>query len=131
MKKYTKCVNKKYPTKIEQEKYIIKCFKISKIIFYFIIAIINIFSWYYASCFCAVYQKTQYQLFFDILLERLMNFINCILACLINLIIKCIVIKGNYSKIKKYLLKIFNIEIVSFIIEKLIEFCIIKLIIKK
>ena len=57
-----------------------------------------------------------------------MTLINCFLACIFNIIIKLIVIKGNYSKIKKYILKIFNIEIVNFVIEKVIEFFIIKLI---
>ena len=57
-----------------------------------------------------------------------MILINCFLACIFNIIIKLIVIKGNYSKIKKCTLKIFNIELVNFVIEKVIEFFIIKLI---
>ena len=126
--KNTKNVDKGCPNKEEQAKSIIKSFKIRKIIFYVLIVLINIFSWYYASCFCAVYRATQKHLFIDFIVGRLIILINCLIACLINIIIKVIVIKGNYSKIKKYILKIFNSEIFNFIIEKVIEFFIIKLI---
>ena len=56
----------------------------NRIIFYIIIIILNIFSWYYASCFCAVYKKTQKHIFFDFLYGIPINLISCLLACIIN-----------------------------------------------
>ena len=97
----------------------------NRIIFYIIIIILNIFSWYYASCFVAVYKKTQKHIFFDFLYGIPMNIGSCLLICLINLIIRILIIKGNYNCLKKYFFKIINHWIFSFIIELLIQLIII------
>ena len=97
----------------------------NRIIFYIIIIILNIFSWYYASCFAAVYKKTQKHIFFDFLYGIPMNIGSCLLICLINLIIRILIINGNYNCFKKYFFKIINYRIISFIIELLIQLIII------
>ena len=114
--------------KIELWNKIRKSFLINRIIFYIIIIILNIFNWYYASCFCAVYKKTQKHIFFDFLYGIPINLISCLLACIINIILRILIIKGNYSCFRKYFFTIINYSLISFIIEKLIEFVIIKLI---
>ena len=114
--------------KIELGNKIRKSFLINRIIFYIIIIILNIFNWYYASCFCAVYKKTQKHIFFDFLYGIPINLISCLLACIINIILRILIIKGNYSCFRKYFFTIINYSLISFIIEKLIEFVIIKLI---
>ena len=61
--------------------------RISWIIFYFISIFISLISWYYISCFCAVYKKTQKYLLFDFLVGRFLNLVSCLISCLINLLI--------------------------------------------
>ena len=107
--------------KDEKGRSIKKSFKIRKIIFYIINIILNIFGWYFISCFFAVYHNTQKFLFFDFLLTIPTNIISCLLYCLLYLCLH-ILIKGDYSNKKKIILKFFKFPVVSFIIEIAIEF---------
>ena len=59
-----------------------------RISFYFITLIINIFGWYYISCFCAVYKNTQKYILLDFLYAIAFNFISSIFSCLIKASIK-------------------------------------------
>jgi len=98
-----------------------KSFKHRRIFVYIINIVLNIFGWYFISCFCAVYHITQKFLLIDFLISIPMNIISCVLNCLLFLILHILIIKGGYSNIKKYLLKAFKFPIISFIIEIGIE----------
>ena len=111
-------------SKIEQN------FRCKRIIFYFIILSLNIFNWYYISCFSSIYKITQKHIFKDLLYSIPKNFIKCLIITFICFIIKIFDIRGGYSYIKKYITQIFNYYFAKFIIEEIIEFSIF-LIIKK
>ena len=134
---------------------IFKSFLRNKIIFYILIIILNIFSWYYVSCFFAIYKKTQKHLFLNFIYGIPINLMSRLTACLINIIIKFIIIKEIYKYdcccrdkccrccsdkcccccpdkcccCDKPFLGIINFNFTSFIIEKIIEFIIIIIII--
>ena len=132
-----------------------KSFLRNRIIFYIFIIILNIFSWYYVSCFFAIYKKTQKHLFLNFIYGILNNLISCSLTCLINIILKFIIIKEIYRCCcccrdnccccrnkccccydkccccDKQILGIINFNSTSFIIEKIIEFIIIIIILTK
>ena len=97
-----------------------KC-KRKRIIFYIIILSLNLFNWYYISCFCSIYKITQKHIFKDLLYSIPKNIIKCLIITIICFIIKICDIKGNYSCIKKYITKIFNHDIPKFIVEEIIE----------
>ena len=99
-------------------------FRCKSIIFYIIILSLNLFNWYYISCFCSIYKITQKHIFKDLLYSIPKNIIKCLIITIICFCIKIFDIKGSYSYIKKYLTKIFNHEIPKFIIEEIIEFSI-------
>ena len=91
------------------------------IIFYIIIIILNFFSWYYASCFCSVYKKTQKFLMLDYALGILLSLLSCLLTSLFYLVFKIMIIQGEYSNLKKYIYKFFHTYITFFMVEKIIE----------
>ena len=99
-----------------------KSFQYRRIIFYIINIILNIFGWYFISCFCAVYHNTQKFLFFDFLSSIPMNIISCLLYCLLYLTLHILIIKVDDSRIIKIIYKICKFLIISFIIEMVIEF---------
>ena len=105
-----------------------KSFRFNRIFFYIIVLIINIFGLYYISCFCAVYPHTQKHLLLDFISAIPMNLISCAIICFLNLILKVILIKVDYIKCTNYLYCFFNHFIVCFLIEKIIEYLLIKLI---
>ena len=109
-------------TKDEKGRNIRNSFNFRKIFFYIINIILNLFGWYFISCFCAVYHNTQKSLLKDFLISIPLNFISCLLFCLVYLILQIFIIKGGYSRIKKIILKIFKNPFISFIIELGIEF---------
>jgi len=109
-------------TKDEKGRNIKNSFNFRKIFFYIINIILNLFGWYFISCFCAVYHNTQKSLLKDFLISIPLNFISCLLFCLVYLILQIFIIKGGYSRIKKIILKIFKNPFISFIIELGIEF---------
>ena len=67
-------INKK---KIIMENKIIKNIGKKRIIFYIISIILNIISWYYVSCFCAVYINTQKHILYDFLYGIPMSIGSC------------------------------------------------------
>ena len=77
-----------------------------RITFYIIILIVNLFGWYYISCFCVVYKNTQKFILLDFLFAILFNLITNIFYCLIKVSIKFILIKSKYGKINKIIFKI-------------------------
>ena len=114
--------------KKEQANIIKKSFKQNLYIFYTIIILINIFSWYYISCFSAVYKITQKYLFIDFLYNRSIDLINCLVSSLFYFIIMITIIRGNYSFCKKFIKKIVDNDFAKFFIEVLIGGIIIEII---
>ena len=75
----------------------------------------NLFSWYYISCFFAVYLNTQKAILFDVLREFGLNIISCILLSFIYAFIKINFIKccqvntsNNCERIKYHIMKVIN-----------------------
>ena len=108
-------------------------FRRRSIVFYFIILIFNIFGWYYASCFSAVFKNTQKHLLKDLLYSIPFNLNVCILISLIKLFIqlfkrneKCTFMKYTDNAIVKYII----IIPILFIIEAIIGYYIIYLVSK-
>ena len=104
-----------------------KSFKWRRIIFYIIIIILGLFSWYYASCFCAIYKKTQKHLYLDFLFSIPMSLGSCFISCFFILLTKLLIKAGEYSCIKKWIGKIFGYEFISLIIEIIIELFIVNI----
>jgi hypothetical protein len=119
--------SEKVSSKDEIIEKIKKSFKWRRIIFYIIIIILGLFSWYYASCFCAIYNKTQKHLYLDFLFSIPMSFGSCFISCFFILLIKLLIKTGEYSCIKKWVGKIFGYEIISLIIEIIIELFIVNI----
>ena len=82
------------------------CFKIKVFIFCIIMIFINVFAFYYASCFSTIYKNTQLHILKDFLIGQLTSLILCLILCFINSTIKIIFLKCRYGKCKK---KLFNI----------------------
>ena len=101
-KKKKKNSRKIKSTKNEIAKNIKKSIKKRIIIFNIRIIILNLFSLYYASCFGALYNKTQKYLFIDFLLSIPMGLASCLISCLFYLLIKLIIKNGDYSCISNY-----------------------------
>ena len=97
-----------------------KNFKIYFVIFCIII-IINIFAFYYASCFFTIYKSTQIHILKDFLNGQLTSLIFCLFSCLIYSIIKKILSKSIYGKHKKRLFYILKKFPIFFDIEILLE----------
>ena len=100
------------------------------VIFNIFCFIFNIFGWYYAACFCAVYKKAQKHIFYDFIYEILANIIICVIISLLRLIVQFIKLKVQCSKMKIMDNKIikFVIFIIIFFIQMVIEYYIIKLV---
>ena len=107
--------------------YIKNRFRHWSIVFYCIIIIINIFGWYYAFCFSAVFKNTQKHLLKDLFYSIIFNGIICCLISIIKLFIqllkqnkRCIFMKYTDLKVIKCIIEIF-----LFIIEMIMEYFII------
>ena len=96
-------------------------FRNRRIIFYSIIIPLNLFSWYYISCFCSVYEITQKYLLYDFLYGIPINFIKCFVFTIIYFLIKIFIIKGKYSNIKRGIIKICDNNYIKIAIEEIIE----------
>ena len=92
-----------------------------RISFYIIILIINIFGWYYISCFCVVYKNTQKYILLDFLYAILFNLISSIISCFIKASIKFIFIKSEYGKIKGIIFNILKSDYIYFLFEFILE----------
>jgi len=135
--------SEKTKEKEEMARNIEKRFKRNRIIFYFIILYFQLFSWYFISCFCALYKKTQKQLGKDIRLGMLVNLISSLFISFYILIIRIMIIRGSFcnkifnckkclknSKFLKSMLKYINEEIIIYAIQKTIELLLVYYIIK-
>ena len=96
-------------------------FRSRRIFFYIIIFSLNIFGWYYISCFCSVYENTQKHLFKDFLFSIPFNFIICFIISNIFFIIKIFIIKGKYHRAKKRIISLINNDFFKFVFEEVIE----------
>ena len=97
--------NKK-ETKEEIAKNIKKSFRKRRIIFYIIILIFKLFSWYFISCFCALYKNTQKSLAKDIfVLEMGIDLISSLFISFYSLIIRIFIIRISFFN---GCIKIFN-----------------------
>ena len=72
----------------------------------------DFFSWYYISCFFAVYLKTQKAIFIDVLHEFILNIISFLLLSIIYTIIKIIFIKTSCNR-KSYNWRCFILYIMN------------------
>ena len=107
--------------KRKQIKKIRKTFKRNRIIFYIISLIIQIFSWYFISCFFAVYINTQIYLLIDFLIGLSLSLLNLLFRSLLIVIFKSCAIKSNYKKFLHFIFKIINNNFINFLFECLIE----------
>ena len=98
-----------------------KNFKIYFVIFRIIIILINMFAFYYASCFFTIYKSTQIHILKDFLIGQLTSLIFCLFSCFINSIIKIIFLKFKYGKCKKKLYNILKHWSILFILEIILE----------
>jgi hypothetical protein len=98
--------------------------------------IFDIFSWYYISCFFAVYLKTQEAIVLDFLREFLLSIISILVLSVIYSLIKKSIIKYNCNnktceKIKYGVILLMNqfwfVNIFSFILQLIISFMAVKL----
>ena len=92
-----------------------------RISFYIIILIINIFGWYYISCFCVVYKNTQKYILLDFLYAILFNLISSISSYFIKVPIKFIFIKSKYGKGKRIIFNILKSDYIYFLFEIILE----------
>jgi hypothetical protein len=96
-------------------------FRRRRIFFYIIIFLLNIFGWYYISCFCSVYENTQKHLFKDFLFSIPFNFIICLITSSVFFIIKIFIIKGKYHRAKKWIISLINNDFFKFVFGEVIE----------
>ena len=96
--------NEKKGEKEEISKSIEKSFRRNRIKFYIFILIFQLFSWYFISCFCALYKNTQKHLGTDILIGRGIDFISSLLISFYILIIRIFIIRSSFCNcfIKKF-----------------------------
>ena len=134
-------------TKEEMARKIKKSFRRNRIIFYIIILIFQLFSWYFISSFCALYKKTQKHLGMDIGIGIGIDLISSLFISFYILIIRIIIIRSsccNYSikifytnkclknnKLLKKILSYINEEVITYIFQKIIELLIAYYIINK
>lgn len=97
-------------------------FKIKRIFFYIITLLLNIFSWYYISCFFSVFYNTQKHLLIDFGINFLMNVIILLIKGIFYCFLKLLSQKLTFLEI---VLKILDNKIVIFIFEVLFEIIII------
>ena len=102
-----------------------KCDKILSIkvrySFYIIILIINIFAYYYVTCFCIVYKSTQKQIIFDFLYGILLNLIFTIISCIVKTTIKMTFLKSEYNKCNKPIFNLLKSDWLYFSFEIILE----------
>ena len=127
-----------------------KRFRRNRIIFYFIILIFKLFSWYFISCFCALYKSTQKHLGIDFVLGLGNDLITSFFTSIYFLIIRIFIIKSSFCncyirtfysfkslKINKFLKEILNFmkenaeKLVIYAFQKTIELLIALYIIDK
>ena len=83
-------------TKEEMARNIEKSFRKRRIIFYVIILIFKLFSWYFISCFCALYKNTQKSLAKDIFVLGMgIDLISSLFISFYSLIIRIFIIKSS------------------------------------
>ena len=80
-------------------------FRRNRIIFYVIILIFQLFSWYFISCFCALYKKTQKHLGMDIGFGIGIDLISSLFISFYILIIRIIIIRSRFCN---FCIKIYN-----------------------
>ena len=80
---------------IEESQKIIKCLIIKFILFFILAFIFLILFWYYLSCFCAVYQNTQYYLIKDTLMSYGLSLIYPFILNLIPGLLRIPSLKNN------------------------------------
>ena len=97
-----------------------KRFKINCIIFYIISILLEIFCWYYISCFFGVYQNTKNHLLKDFLYGRLLNLIISIFKSVL-LSLRKIILKNNIPQFFRSILKFTKNKIFIIIIEICLE----------
>jgi hypothetical protein len=114
--------------KEKQAEKIEKSFRCKRIFFYILTILIDLFSFYYITCFCTIYENTQKYLFLDFLIDIPINLSNCLIYCFIHLIIKMLIIKGEFSIIKNMILIILGNEFFNFLLEIRIELLLIPII---
>ena len=109
--------------KEEQVKKIKKSFRRNRIIFYLISFLIQIFSWYFISCFFAVYVNTQIYLLIDFLIGLSLSLGNLVIRSFFYFIFKLIATKpvSNYDKCFAFIFKIINYKLFNIIFEYGIE----------
>ena len=116
---------KKNMDETERNKLAIKIekkFKIKRIIFYIISFLLQIFVWYFISCFFALYTNTQIQLLLDFLIGLGFNAGKLLIKTAFNLSFKCCAVKcKSNSKILRFLFKTMNCKCVNIIFESLLE----------
>ena len=99
-----------------------KKFKIKRIFFYIISFLLQVFIWYFISCFFALYQNTQIQLLIDFCIGLIFNIGKLLIKTIFNLSFKCCAIKcKSNSKILNYIFNIMNIKFFNILFECLIE----------
>ena len=135
-------------TKEEMARNIEKSFRRNRIIFYIIILIFQLFSWYFISCFCALYKKTQEHLGKDFvsgifLVELISSLFISFYILFIRIFItrsslcNCCIRIFNYNKCLKNnkalknILNFINEELILYVFEKTIEFLIVYYVINK
>jgi hypothetical protein len=118
-----------------------KGFRRNRIIFYVIILIFKLFSWYFISCFCALYKKTQEHLGRDFGLGIFVDLISSLFISFYFLIIRIFIIRSSFlnccirifysNQRLKCILSYMNEKVVIYAIQKTLELLIAYYIISK
>ena len=102
-----------------------KNFKIKRIIFYIISFLLQIFVWYFISCFFALYSNTQIQLLIDFVIVLGFNVGKLVIKTIINLYFKNFAVNNKFKcnfKILSFIFKAMNCKLVNILFECLVEF---------
>ena len=94
--------NIKEETKEEMSRSIEYSFRRNRMIFYVFILIFKLFSWYFISCFCAVYKNFQQYLALDIIYIIEIDLIRCLFTSFYILIIRKLIKRRCCIKIFNY-----------------------------
>ena len=129
--------NETKETKEEMARNIEKGFRRNRIIFYVIILIFKLFSWYFISCFCALYKNTQKHLAIDIAIGACIDLISSLFISFYFLIIRIFIIRSSFcnccikifysnpklknSKFLKNIFKFIKQEVIIYLLQKTIE----------
>ena len=106
--------NIKEETKEEMSRSIEYSFRRNRMIFYVFILIFKLFSWYFISCFCAVYKNFQQYLALDIIYIIEIDLIRCLFTSFYILIIRklikrrCCIKIFNYYFFRNIVIEIFS-----------------------